>query len=152
MAYGVDTADITAEVAGLVLGTSTTPTAAMVTEWITASEDRINAFLAPLGVDTTALMAATTSKAYGLIRRWVTLETASRALRSRDRNVGELYRALRDEASEIWNQIEKRPATLGDYQPVATTSPNLVTTNRTISGVTTVTVGSSYLDGGNGRL
>lgn len=152
MAYGVDTTDITAEVAGLVLGTSTTPTAAMVTEWITASEDRINAFLAPLGVDTTELMAATTSKAYGLIRRWVTLETASRALRSRDRNVGELYRALRDEASEIWNQIEKRPATLGDYQPVATTSPNLVTTNRTISGITTVSVGSSYLDGGNGRL
>lgn len=152
MAYGVDTTDITAEVAGLVLGASTTPTAAMVTEWITASEDRINAFLAPLGVDTTALMAATSSKAYGLIRRWVTLETASRALRARDRNVGELYRALRDEASEIWNQIEKRPATLGDYQPVATTSPNLVTTNRTISGITTVSVGSSYLDGGNGRL
>lgn len=152
MAYGVDTTDITAEVAGLVLGTSTTPTAAMVTEWITASENQFNAFVGPLGVDTTALMAATSSQAYQIARRWITLDAASRALRARDRNVGELYKALRDEAKEIWQRIEKRPATLGDYQPVATTSPNLVTTNRTISGITTVSVGSSYLDGGNGRL
>jgi len=152
--YSVTASMVAAEGLGLSFSDSspvTTPSATQVATQIARVALLWDGHIFSLGVDPAAVQAATTSKAFAISQQWVLVKVTAWALQSRVRGPDPLADKKESEAKAIWDMVEKRPASLADYQPTGDDSPNL-TRYPTIGDTVTTSGNSSYWNNPTRRL
>lgn len=123
MSFAVTPAMISAECAGLVFSTITQPTAAQVEHWITARTAIITDELTNLGVDVASITSI--AGGYYRIQRYIVAYVASQARMSRERADDSIAKVLRDEATDLYDRLLSRTASLGTSQPSDDEAPQI---------------------------
>lgn len=108
----------------LALNASTSPTDIQAAEMIEDRGAEWSALLQSVGVDVATIDP--TSQLYRLSRRWVVAAALHDVMRARERTVTPIVESFGSEADALRDRVLERIGTLGDGQPTADGSPNLV--------------------------
>ena len=108
----------------LALNATTSPTDTQADEMIQDRGAEWSALLQSVGVDVASIDPA--SQLYRLSRRWVIAATLHDVMRARERTVTPIVESFGSEADALRDRVLERIGTLGDGQPTADGSPNLV--------------------------
>jgi len=108
----------------LALNATTSPTDTQADEMIQDRGAEWSALLQSVGVDVAGIDP--TSQLYRLSRRWVIAATLHDVMRARERTVTPIVESFGAEADALRDRVLERIGTLGDGQPTADGSPNLV--------------------------
>ena len=108
----------------LALNATTSPTDTQADEMIQDRGAEWSALLQSVGVDVATIDPA--SQLYRLSRRWVIAATLHDVMRARERTVTPIVESFGSEADALRDRVLERIGTLGDGQPTADGSPNLV--------------------------